>query len=512
LKFACERCGKRFASVDEPEAGRVYRIRCRCGNVIHVSAADANGEPAGERRSAARPRPDRSRAVGGAGGPAIPPLPPGPRSVIPAGDAASRVRAVQPAPGGAPDRAGPRGAARAPSPEDTHAQATPMSALDGAAPPAASPSEATATLGEVPRASEEDSPPPAPDLEPIETRPDDVDPFAAAAERAARDLAAAAGAPPAASVAVRWPDPSGEPPAVATGEHDVETSVELSVSDQYSLRAARPPGSGPSLLGVLAAGAAVVAVVGGAAVLLWKQQADARASRPPVSAASPVAPPPPAVAAGPETRERAPPPPAPTASSSTPAPAERRAAAAPPRAEPPPRRPADAAAGGTSGSAPDPQRANAPPRAVAPAPAAAAAPSPATGQPAPRTEPAPARSPEPRSPAPEAGGVEHSPPEAREGLDPAVMEEIIARGRPELDACVVRALEDPVTSAYAGRKAALLILVAPNGRVEAAVEDGELDASPLGACLRRAAQKMSFPRFSGEDVGARVVLELGRPD
>jgi hypothetical protein len=36
LKFACDRCGKRYASVDEPAAGRVYRIRCRCGHVIVV--------------------------------------------------------------------------------------------------------------------------------------------------------------------------------------------------------------------------------------------------------------------------------------------------------------------------------------------------------------------------------------------------------------------------------------------------------------------------------------------
>jgi DNA-directed RNA polymerase subunit RPC12/RpoP len=36
LKFACDRCGKRYASVDEPAVGRVYRIRCRCGHVIVV--------------------------------------------------------------------------------------------------------------------------------------------------------------------------------------------------------------------------------------------------------------------------------------------------------------------------------------------------------------------------------------------------------------------------------------------------------------------------------------------
>jgi hypothetical protein len=89
---------------------------------------------------------------------------------------------------------------------------------------------------------------------------------------------------------------------------------------------------------------------------------------------------------------------------------------------------------------------------------------------------------------------------------------VIARSRPEFDACVARALQDPVTSSFAGRKAALLLLVAPNGKAEAALEDGDLDASPFGACLRRAAARMSFPPFEGEEVGARVVLGLDRPN
>jgi hypothetical protein len=89
---------------------------------------------------------------------------------------------------------------------------------------------------------------------------------------------------------------------------------------------------------------------------------------------------------------------------------------------------------------------------------------------------------------------------------------IIGRNRPALDACVAEALRDPATSAHAGRKAALLILVSPTGKVEAALEDGELDASPLGECLRRAAQKMPFPAFKGADVGARIVLQLGQPN
>ena len=77
MKFTCERCGKRFASVDEPDAGRVYRIRCRCGNVIHITSphSDADGEqdPAAARgRSPAHHRRDAHRRGDAAppGGPA----------------------------------------------------------------------------------------------------------------------------------------------------------------------------------------------------------------------------------------------------------------------------------------------------------------------------------------------------------------------------------------------------------------------------------------------------------
>ena len=90
------------------------------------------------------------------------------------------------------------------------------------------------------------------------------------------------------------------------------------------------------------------------------------------------------------------------------------------------------------------------------------------------------------------------------------MQAVIAKSRPDFDACVQKALQDPVTASFAGRRAALLLLVAPNGKAEAALEDGELDASPFGACLRRAAGRMTFPAFTGDDVGARIVLVLGR--
>lgn len=56
MKFACEQCGKRYATAEEPLPGRVYRIRCRaCGHVIVLRgpAAAAVDEP----RVAASPPP-----------------------------------------------------------------------------------------------------------------------------------------------------------------------------------------------------------------------------------------------------------------------------------------------------------------------------------------------------------------------------------------------------------------------------------------------------------------------
>src|SRR6266508_2359317 len=90
VKFTCERCGKRFASVDEPTAGRVYRIRCRCGNIIHITSPHAEQDAA--KRQGGQPSLDRPRITGATPtGAAMPPIPAGQRSGIPAGDATSRV-------------------------------------------------------------------------------------------------------------------------------------------------------------------------------------------------------------------------------------------------------------------------------------------------------------------------------------------------------------------------------------------------------------------------------------
>jgi hypothetical protein len=65
MKFACERCRRRFSTIDEPIAGRVYYIPCKCGHVIALRT-DAAGslEPlAAVRAAAAVPPPLPQRAA-----------------------------------------------------------------------------------------------------------------------------------------------------------------------------------------------------------------------------------------------------------------------------------------------------------------------------------------------------------------------------------------------------------------------------------------------------------------
>ncbi|HET9551948.1 MAG TPA: hypothetical protein VFP50_03190 [Anaeromyxobacteraceae bacterium] len=86
----------------------------------------------------------------------------------------------------------------------------------------------------------------------------------------------------------------------------------------------------------------------------------------------------------------------------------------------------------------------------------------------------------------------------------------MARQKPAFDRCVAAALSGDGGAALAGRKVGLLVAVGSGGLVEASeVEEADVEASPLGACLRRAASRLTFPPFEGDPVGLRVPLVLG---
>jgi hypothetical protein len=95
-------------------------------------------------------------------------------------------------------------------------------------------------------------------------------------------------------------------------------------------------------------------------------------------------------------------------------------------------------------------------------------------------------------------------------MSPAAVQVAINRQRVAFDKCVEGARGAPGGDALAGRKVALLVFVGNGGLVEASeVEEADIEASPLGACLRRAATRLLFPPFEGEMIGVRIPLLLG---
>jgi hypothetical protein len=101
------------------------------------------------------------------------------------------------------------------------------------------------------------------------------------------------------------------------------------------------------------------------------------------------------------------------------------------------------------------------------------------------------------------------PPQGK-ALSPAAVQTAMGRQRAAFDRCVEAALRADGGEPLAGRKVGLLVAVGPGGLVEAAeVEEPDIEGSPLGECLRRAASRLLFPPFDGEPVGLRVPLVLG---
>lgn len=101
---------------------------------------------------------------------------------------------------------------------------------------------------------------------------------------------------------------------------------------------------------------------------------------------------------------------------------------------------------------------------------------------------------------------------AGKSLAPATVQRGIAKQKPAFDKCVESALAAPGGDKLAGRKIGLLVAVGNGGLVEASeVEEADIEASALGACLRRAAGRMLYPPFEGEPVAFRIPLMLAAP-
>jgi hypothetical protein len=103
-------------------------------------------------------------------------------------------------------------------------------------------------------------------------------------------------------------------------------------------------------------------------------------------------------------------------------------------------------------------------------------------------------------------------PPASKALTPIAVQRSIGKQKAAFDRCVETALTGPGGPALTGRKTGLLIAVGGAGVVEASeVEDADIEGSALGACLRKVAERLSFPPFEGDAVGIRVPLQLSAP-
>ena len=74
MKFSCDRCGKKYATAEDPAPGRVYKLKCKaCGHLIVVKASAA---AASELSASTPPEPPSIGLEIGTPEPArVPPLP-----------------------------------------------------------------------------------------------------------------------------------------------------------------------------------------------------------------------------------------------------------------------------------------------------------------------------------------------------------------------------------------------------------------------------------------------------
>ena len=89
------------------------------------------------------------------------------------------------------------------------------------------------------------------------------------------------------------------------------------------------------------------------------------------------------------------------------------------------------------------------------------------------------------------------------------MRQTMAANANAYGACVTKAVKDSPGLRVDGRRATLMLTIKPSGVVQSAwIAEAELDKSPLGKCLVRAARRMIFPAFSGDPVDVSVPLAL----
>ena len=510
MKFVCDRCGKKYATAEDPAPGKVYKLKCKaCGNLIVVKgqAGTTTGLPAIDAAEAA--------TATAAQEPALTPVP-APHPEI-------ELHVEPEPPRSEPDPAPlPGASAAAPSPEP---EAISDDAIEPLPPlPSASPlpagvalaiDEAAATsLPEPLIAAGELAPAlPALAIDPALVPPSpDKDELADFAAAAAEVMAAPFGAHPGEEPGKQgtgYVDLFGE----ITGQRPLAASSTLTDAFSVAARASLPdtyagttptgdksppapppskpaaPVGAPMVARAVARkaglGGTPLAIVGLGLVALiaitaWALLGHGRSPAPPVAAA-----PRPAPRVEPPFEAR-PPPPAPVAEpvvepekAEQPKSAERRPEPKPRAAERKPERRVE------------PKAAEKRPEPPAPQPVLAAAPA---------AVPAAAQEPRTESREPEI-------PDAATALTQDVVNRVVGANRKAFTNCISNAKESGV--ALDGRRVALRITVNTNGTVTyPTLDDQSLNATEMGQCLKSAARLMIFPRFKGDPFHYEVPLIL----
>jgi DNA-directed RNA polymerase subunit RPC12/RpoP len=467
VKFVCDGCGKKYATAEDPSAGKVYKLKCKaCGHLIVVKAQAGT--------STAIPALSAVELATGArtGGTTAPEL----EIEIEPEQQATPTPPPVPAP-------------RAVDEELTIEDPAPLppevaSAIDGAAPvPSATAFEPAPAAEALPR-------PPPPEK-------DELADFAAAAAEVMAAPPAEAGHPPGyvdlfadgiTGERAAKQDPFAEVAraSLPSGYAGADPLAPRRVEPPARSKAAPPPpparsaaGKGVSPLVFVALG---VVLIGGITAVAISQGGKKPEPAPVVAAPAPTpAPPPvvapPLVAEPPPPREEPPPPPppAPVVVEKKPEPK-----AEAPRPRPPERKPE--------------------PR--------------AEPRPPPKPEPKVAQKPEPKPeprppPEPVEARVETRDvqlPDAEATLTPDVVQKVITANRKAFASCIAAAGSDVRMD---GRKVALKLTVNANGAVTyPTLDDVTLNPTEMGQCLKSAARLMIFPKFRGDPFHVEVPLTL----
>jgi hypothetical protein len=485
MKFACERCGKKYATAGDPAPGKVYKLKCKaCGHLIVVKgqAGTAPGTPAlaGPTGAAATP-------------PQAPPLAPPAATTLRIELPAETEPHAAPSSISPPDVAGP-----SPAPASSTALEAPPPAV--AVEPGPLPPEVALAVDSAagPAGTESAEPPPGPLDRPGEAPPGQ-DPALTPPPPEKDELADFAAAAAEVMAGVGGPGQDGGPGDVepfgagaagrpATDPFSVAARASLPDTWTGGTPASAPPAPSPvppapaparatprrsALRGppIVIIGLGLVALIGITAFALL-----GRGGSPPP--ASPVAAPAPVTG---------PPPPEPGPPAQEPG---------PPVQEPSAARPAE----------PEPE-----PRAPERKPEPRARPPERRQEKRPEAKPAERKAEPARPPAPDAAALgaesrDADQPEAT-GLPRDEVNKVVQANRKAFSACIANAAGSEVK--LDGRPVALRITINTNGTVTyPTLDEQALNSTEMGQCLKSAARLMIFPKFKGDPFQHDVVLAL----